>query len=238
MNLARELDETRIAVCNIMNWLVTVTLHQTFRVGKSRLDRVAVQVNRLLEENMRVMQSEGTNAARQQRKNWVQGISDAEFRVPLIRAPKTSRERQLVMAGNASATLAWQAHCKACADVLGFGGKRLTQLKTETWKNYEQFNQWSNKDGMDVAMEQLRRCVAQALQDDVSIVEGGETVRTTEKEFERLLEKRREKEKSAVIAKTFALQNHTMIMNGDLILKRCNAELENVLYCNKTFRLR
>lgn len=53
----------------------------------------------------------------------------------------------------------------------GVGKDRLNRLKQETLANYRQVNEEGRADGLDVAMEHLRRCACDALQTDDIIVE-------------------------------------------------------------------
>lgn len=165
-----EMDRTGTDVGQITCWCITIALHQEFGVGHSRIGRVAARMNELEDRNAGVMLAKGTRAADAIREAWFDGICDPNFRVPLLRAPRGRREQQLTMAGNTAASIAWQIYAKACMDVLGFGSQRLERLKTESWKNYEQFNQWAHDDGLDVALEMLKRCAEAAMQEELMIM--------------------------------------------------------------------
>jgi len=169
-----EMDRTQTDVGQITCWCITIALHQEFGVGHSRIGRVAARMNELEDRNAGVMLAKGTRAADAIREKWFDGICDPNFRVPLLRAPRGRREEQLTMAGNQAASIAWQIYAKACMDVLGFGAQRLERLKTESWKNYEQFNQWAHDDGLDVALEMLKRCAEAAMQEELKVMEGYE----------------------------------------------------------------
>lgn len=56
-------------------------------------------------------------------------------------------------------------------ELLGYGAGRLNRLKQEALANYRQVNEEGRADGLDVAMEHLRRCACDALQTDDIIVE-------------------------------------------------------------------
>lgn len=56
-------------------------------------------------------------------------------------------------------------------ELLGYGVGRLNRLKQEALANYRQVNEEGRADGLDVAMEHLRRCACDALQTDDIIVE-------------------------------------------------------------------
>ena len=51
----------------------------------------------------------------------------------------------------------------------GFGKERLARLKQETLDNYRQYIGWVEQDGEAYAMELLRRCSEQALQEELKI---------------------------------------------------------------------
>lgn len=88
-----------------------------------------------------------------------------------LRAPRTRREQQLRMAGDVAASMVWTLYAKACMELLGYGAGRLNRLKQEALANYRQVNEEGRADGLDVAMEHLRRCACDALQTDDIIVE-------------------------------------------------------------------
>ena len=56
-------------------------------------------------------------------------------------------------------------------ELLGYGARRLNRLKQAALANYRQVNEEGRADGLDVAMEHLRRCACDALQTDDIIVE-------------------------------------------------------------------
>ena len=94
-----------------------------------------------------------------------------EFRVPALRAARNRREQQLKIVGDRAATMAWQLHARACMEVLGFGPDRLNRLYDEMRHNYDQMNTWGKEDGIDVAMERMRKCACDALKTDDIVVE-------------------------------------------------------------------
>ena len=72
--------------------------------------------------------------------------------------------------------------------MLHYGPDRMTRLLKESRANYEQLNTWGHEDGMDVAMEKLRRCAADAMQSgDLEVVDldGSSSEAKVEKEFRR-----------------------------------------------------
>ena len=50
----------------------------------------------------------------------------------------------------------------------------------EMRRNYEQLNEWSKEDGVDVAMEKLRRCACDALQTEEIVVENIDDEKTVQ----------------------------------------------------------
>ena len=73
------------------------------------------------------------------------------------------------MAGDVAASMVWTLCAKACMDELGFGTERLLRLKEEALANYRQVNEEGHADGLDVAMEHLRRCAQAALKEDIVV---------------------------------------------------------------------
>lgn len=163
-----EMDGTQQAISQIVCWCTTIALHQEFGVGKIRLDRITDRMNELEKQNTSVIMTPDANGrpskqkADSIRESWLAGIVDSDYRVPMIRAPKNRKEEQYCIAGNRAAKIAWQIYAKAVIDVLHYGPDRMTRLLKESRANYEQLNTWGHEDGMDVAMEKLRRCAAPA----------------------------------------------------------------------------
>lgn len=92
----------------------------------------------------------------------------------------TRREQQLKMVGDRAATMAWQLMALACVQELGFGAERLDRLYREMRHNYEQLNEWGKADGIEVAMEKLRRCACEALQTEEIVVENIDDEKTVQ----------------------------------------------------------
>ena len=144
MNLRQELDLTRDGTAEMTRWCIIIALHQCFGVGKDRLNRIELRAEELGLESLNIaMQANGkgmpsTDQSRAMRDNWMPEGVEPEFRVPVLRAPRTRREQR---------------------------------LKQETLANYRQVNEEGRADGLDVAMEHLRRCACDALQTDDIIVE-------------------------------------------------------------------
>lgn len=120
------------------------------------------------------------------RRSWMPESVDPDFRVPVLRSPRTRREEQLRMAGDVAASMVWTLCAKACMDELGFGTERLLRLKEEALANYRQVNEEGHADGLDVAMEHLRRCAQAALKEDI-VVENQpneDRIRQSERDYE------------------------------------------------------
>lgn len=171
MTFKQQMEETRESVSQITCWCLTVALHQEFGIGAQRLERLAERMNELEETNIRTMMREGTREADRQRADWIGGKAELAFPVPLLRAPRGRKEQQLRMAGDEAAAISWQLFAVACIDCLRFGAERLARLKQEGRKNYEQINRESHEDGLEVAMEHLRRCAEAALRQECQVVE-------------------------------------------------------------------
>ena len=71
-------------------------------------------------------------------------------------------------------------------DELGFGTERLLRLKEEALANYRQVNEEGHADGLDVAMEHLRRCAQAALKEEVTVDEqpDEDRVKQSERDYE------------------------------------------------------
>ena len=138
MNLRQELDLTRDGTAEMTRWCIIIALHQCFGVGKDRLNRIELRAEELGLESLNIaMQANGkgmpsTDQSRAMRDNWMPEGVEPEFRVPVLRAPRTRREQQLRMAGDVAASMVWTLYAKACMELLGYGAGRLNRLKQET----------------------------------------------------------------------------------------------------------
>lgn len=120
------------------------------------------------------------------RESWLAGYVTSDYRIPMLRAPRGRKEQQYQIAGNKAARIAWQIYAKAVIDILHYGPERLERLRKENHANYEQLNQWAHEDGLDVAMEKLRRCAADAMQApdlEVTDIDGSKDAAEVDKEF-------------------------------------------------------
>lgn len=63
---------------------------------------------------------------------------------------------------------------------VGVGAERLNRLYREMRHNYEQLNEWGKADGIEVAMEKLRRCACEALQTEEIVVENIDDEKTVQ----------------------------------------------------------
>lgn len=192
MSLAAELDLTQDSVVQLTCWCGQIALHELYGMGRTRLDRVNERSHILGEESLAVVMHPDergmpqTEKARRLRAEALPDGVPVEFRVPALRAPRTHREQQLKMVGDRAATMAWQLMALACMQEFGFGADRLNRLYSEMRRNYEQLNQWGKEDGLEVAMERLRRCACEALQTEEIVVENiddGKTVQALSQSY-------------------------------------------------------
>ena len=96
----------------------------------------------------------------------LKGICDFEVRLPVDRAPRGRREEQLRMASNQGAEIAWLV----MAETFGYGRDRLARLKQNSMNNYKQYLEWEKED-KDLALDRLRRCVQDALKEDLRVTD-------------------------------------------------------------------
>ena len=182
-DLLQEKDRTREAVSQIVSWCLVIALHQTEGIGKKRQDDVAAKA-------LVIQEAAAKRLARQSREKviaWLRSKLDRldlpdgalTFRVPLRRAPKSRREKELRIAGDQAATLTWLIFALAIHRALHFGAQRLVRLHTATLENYRQFSDWE-LDGADWAFSRLQHCAQQALQEELDIVETPEDAPTAE----------------------------------------------------------
>ena len=73
------------------------------------------------------------------------------------------------MAQDEGAEIAWLVMAAAVHLTFGFGKERLARLKKEAIDGYQQYIGWVKTDGEDCAEEWLKRCVEQALQEELEV---------------------------------------------------------------------
>ena len=118
---------------------------------------------------LRLDDGSSKNATDAMREN-LKGICDFEVRLPVDRAPRGRREEQLRMASNQGAEIAWLVMAATCHETFGYGRDRLARLKQNSMNNYKQYLEWEKED-KDLALDRLRRCVQDALKEDLRVTD-------------------------------------------------------------------
>jgi hypothetical protein len=178
MALENQIELAQQNAIDFTHACMTIALHDVFGVGKDRLDKVTQRKDEINGELMRRMAIPEKNQKAQlnEAEKWLVGLLPegvvSVFRVPVIKGvPRKRREVQLKMAIDRAATLEWRGYATACAQVLGFGPRRLEKLRQETIANFGQLNEWVETDGVDVAMEMLCRCARDAYKTEVEVLD-------------------------------------------------------------------
>lgn len=192
MSLTTELDLTREGTAEMTRWCILIALHQSFGVGAARLNKILARAEKLGQESLDVAMTvndrgmPSTDRSLALRRSWMPRNVDPDFRVPVLHSPRTRRQEQLRMAGNVAASMVWTLCAEACIEELGFGAVRLNRLKEEALANYRQMNEEGHTDGLDVAMEHLRRCAEDALKEEVTVDDqpDEDRVRQSERDYE------------------------------------------------------
>lgn len=192
MSLTTELDLTREGTAEMTRWCILIALHQSFGIGAARLNKILARAEALGQESLDIAMTvnergmPSTDRSLALRRSWMPEGVDPDFRVPVLRSPRTRREEQLRMAGDVAASMVWTLCAEACIEELGFGAVRLNRLKEETLANYRQMNEEGRADGLDVAMEHLRRCAQDALKEEVTVDDqpDEDRVRQSERDYE------------------------------------------------------
>lgn len=191
MSLSQELDLTRDDTAEMTRWCIIIALHQCFGVGKDRLNKIEARANALAYESLDVAMTANdkgmpsTDRSRALREGWLPEGVEPEFRVPVLRAPRTRREQQLRMAGDVAASMVWTIYARACMELLGYSSKRLNRLREETLANYRQVNE-EGHESLSWAMDRLRRCAEDALKEDITIenVPDEERAKQTDRDYQ------------------------------------------------------
>ena len=157
-NIRQQRADERDKAAQIFTWCMVVAMHQEEGIGATRLERACNEMHEFQQRYRTKILTENRKSATDAMREDLKGICDFEVRLPQTKAPRNRREEQIRMAQNEGAHLTF-----------GFGKERLARLKRETLDNYRQYIGWVEQDGEAYAMELLRRCSEQALQEELKI---------------------------------------------------------------------
>ena len=135
LSLTEKISLAENNAVDFMHACVTIALHDEYEVGVQRLRKVNLRRDEINEEMLEVM-AQPRKSGREQAaagQAWLVSLlpegAETEFRVPLGKgAARKQKELQIRMAVDNAATLEWRVYAAACAEVLGFGAKRLNDL--------------------------------------------------------------------------------------------------------------
>lgn len=176
LSLTEKISLAENNAVDFMHACVTIALHDEYEVGVQRLRKVNLRRDEINEEMLEVM-AQPRKSGREQAaagQAWLVSLlpegAETEFRVPLGKgAARKQKELQIRMAVDNAATLEWRVYAAACAEVLGFGAKRLNDLHKAVTENFRQLSEWAMEDGVDVALERFCRCARDAYKTDVQV---------------------------------------------------------------------
>ena len=163
LSLTEKISLAENNAVDFMHACVTIALHDEYEVGVQRLRKVNLRRDAINDEMLEVM-AQPRKSGREQAaagQAWLVSLlpegAETEFRVPLGKgAARKQKELQIRMAA-------------ACAEVLGFGAKRLNDLHKAVLENFRQLSAWAIEDGVDVALERFCRCARDAYKTDVQV---------------------------------------------------------------------
>lgn len=203
MALENQIELAQQNAIDFTHACMTIALHDVFGVGKDRLDKVTQRKDEINGELMRRMAIPAKNQKAQlnEAEKWLVGLLPegvvSVFRVPVIKGvPRKRREVQLKMAIDRAATLEWRGYATACAQVLGFGPRRL---------------------------EKLRRCACDALQTEDIVVENVDDEKTVQTLSRSYKEQETEFLKRAVMmaAGRNACRQSLNVLNEESVRQKC-----------------
>lgn len=168
-NIRQQRADERDKAAQIFTWCMVVAMHQEEGIGATRLERACNEMHEFQQRYRTKILTENRKSATDAMREDLKGICDFEVRLPQTKAPRNRREEQLRMAQNEGAEIAWLVMAATTHLTFGFGKERLARLKQETRDNYRQYIGWVEQDGEAYAMELLRRCSEQALQEELKI---------------------------------------------------------------------
>lgn len=149
LSLTEKISLAENNAVDFMHACVTIALHDEYEVGVQRLRKVNLRRDAINDEMLEVM-AQPRKSGREQAaagQAWLVSLlpegAETEFRVPLGKgAARKQKELQIRMAVDNAATLEWRVYAAACAEVLGFGAKRLNDLHKAVLENFRQLSAW------------------------------------------------------------------------------------------------
>lgn len=153
----------------IFTWCMVVAMHQEEGIGATRLNRACNEMRAFQARYKSKIDSGNRRKATEAMRDVLRGICDFTVRLPQNRAPRNYREERLRMAQDEGAEIAWLVMAATAHLTFGFGKERLARLKKEAIDGYRQYIGWVKTDGEDCAEEWLKRCVEQALQEELEV---------------------------------------------------------------------
>ena len=169
-NIQQEREDQRDRSAQLFMWCIVVSMHQDDGIGASRLLRACNEMDAFEKKYQTAILYGGSKNATDAMRENLKGICDFEVRLPVDRAPRGRREEQLRMASNQGAEIAWLVMAAACHETFGYGRDRLARLKQNSMNNYKQYLEWEKED-KDLALDRLRRCVQDALKEDLRVTD-------------------------------------------------------------------
>lgn len=168
-NIRQQRADERDKTAQIFTWCMVVAMHQEEGIGATRLERACNEMHEFQQRYKTKILTKNRKSATDAMREDLKGICDFEVRLPQTKAPRNRKEEQLRMAQNEGAEIAWLVMAATTHLTFGFGKERLARLKRETLDNYRQYIGWVKTDGEDCAKEWLKRCVEQALHEELKV---------------------------------------------------------------------
>ncbi len=162
--------DARDKAAQLFCWCLVVAMNQEEGIGASRLEKACNKMEAFQARYKGAVFFGSRKTATDAMKADLEGICDFEVRLPKLKAPRNRREEQLYMAECDGAEIAWLVMAAACHETFGYGRDRLARLKQNSMNNYKQYLEWEKED-KDLALDRLRRCVQDALKEDLRVTD-------------------------------------------------------------------
>lgn len=168
-DIKQQRTDARDKASQLFCWCIVVAMHQEEGIGAERIQRACNEMQAFQARYKSKIDSGNRRTATEAMRDDLREICDFTVRLPQNRAPRNHREEQLRMAQDEGAEIAWLVMAATMHLTFGFGKERLARLKKEATNNYRQYIGWVKMDGEDCAKEWLKRCVEQALQEELKV---------------------------------------------------------------------
>lgn len=138
---SERVEKNREAAGHVISLCFMVALHDSYGIGKDRLDRVINSANGALERFAVNKRGVGMERAKKKLNEELEGLLTEHFVLPASKAPKSNRDWALLGERREAAEIVVKCYALGARQALGFGVERLNETVRATEDVFRQFNE-------------------------------------------------------------------------------------------------